>query len=73
LITVDPARDTPERLASYLENFDARMTGLTGSNEQIAAVAKAYRVYYELGAHEKSGADLVSHSIFLYLWTRAEN
>lgn len=66
-ITVDPVRDTPERLASYLENFDTRITGLTGSVEQIAAVAKAYHVYYETGRNEQSGADLVSHSTFLYL------
>ena len=39
-ITVDPVRDTTERLASYLENFDTRIIGLTGSNEQVAAVAK---------------------------------
>jgi len=66
-ITVDPARDTPERLASYLENFDTRIVGLTGSDKQIAAVAKAYRVYYEAGKTEESGADVVSHSTFLYL------
>lgn len=66
-ITVDPRRDTPEKLASYLANFDTRITGLTGSDEQIAAVAKAYRVYYEPGQHEQSGADLVNHSTFLYL------
>lgn len=66
-ITVDPMRDTPERLASYLENFDTRITGLTGSDDQIAAVAKAYRVYYEPGKAQESGADLVSHSTFLYL------
>lgn len=66
-ITVDPARDTPARLASYLKNFDPRIVGLTGSNEQIAAAAKAYRVYYTPAEHEQSGADLVSHSTFLYL------
>jgi protein SCO1/2 len=66
-ITVDPARDTPNRLASYLENFDTRIIGLTGSDEQIAAAAKAYRVYYAPGQNEQSGTDLVSHSTFLYL------
>ncbi len=45
-ITVDPARDTPRQLANYLENFDTRIVGLTGSSQRIAAVAKAYRVYY---------------------------
>ena len=66
-ITVDPARDTPESLASYLENFDTRIIGLTGSDEQIAAAAKTYRVYYQPSENEQSGADLVSHSTFLYL------
>jgi len=66
-ITVDPARDTPARLASYLENFDSRIVGLTGSSRQIAAAATAYRVYYSPGEHEPSGADLISHSTFLYL------
>ena len=66
-ITVDPARDTSARLASYLANFDPRIVGLTGSDAQIAEAAKAYRVYYAPARHEESGADLVSHSIFLYL------
>jgi protein SCO1 len=66
-ITVDPARDTPAQLADYLANFDSRISGLTGSSEQIAAAAKAYRVYYSPAQHDQSGADLVSHSTFLYL------
>jgi protein SCO1/2 len=66
-ITVDPARDTPERLARYLANFGSRIIGLTGNSEQIAAVAKAYRVYYAPAEHEQSGIDLVSHPTFLYL------
>ncbi len=66
-ITVDPARDTPTRLRDYLNNFDPRIVGLTGSNAQIAAAAKAYRVYYSPAEHEKSGADIIGHSTFLYL------
>src|ERR1700690_3480257 len=66
-VTVDPVRDTPGRLASYLENFDPRIVGLTGSDEQIAVVANAYRVYYSPIEHERSGADVVTHSPFLYL------
>lgn len=66
-ITVDPARDTPSQLASYLENFDTRIVGLTGSSQQIAAVAKAYRVYYAPDAPATSGNYLVGHSSILYL------
>ncbi len=70
-ITVDPARDTPVRLASYLGNFDPRIVGLTGSDAQIATAAKAYRVYYSPAEHEKSGADIVGHSTFVYLMNPA--
>ena len=66
-ITVDPTRDTPDRLAGYLANFGSRIIGLTGNSEQIAAVAKTYRVFYSPDEHEQSGADLVSHSTLLYL------
>jgi cytochrome oxidase Cu insertion factor (SCO1/SenC/PrrC family) len=44
LITVDPQRDTPDRLKSYLESFHPRLIGLTGSPEQIAGALAAYRV-----------------------------
>ena len=53
--------------AKYLANFGSRIVGLTGSDEQIAAAAKAYHVYYSPAEHEQSGADLVSHSTFVYL------
>jgi protein SCO1/2 len=43
-ITVDPERDTPEQLKSYVAAFHPKMVGLTGSAEEIAAVAKAYKV-----------------------------
>jgi protein SCO1 len=44
-ITVDPKRDTRQVLGDYLKSFDPRIIGLTGSEEQTAAAAKAYRVY----------------------------
>ena len=66
-ITVDPARDTPTRLQSYLANFDPRIIGLTGGDARIAEAAKAYRVYYSPAEHEQSGTDIVGHSSFLYL------
>jgi protein SCO1 len=44
LITVDPARDTPERLKAYLQAFHPRLVALTGTPAEIDAVVKAYRV-----------------------------
>jgi protein SCO1/2 len=46
-ITVDPERDTPAVLKDYLSSFDPHLAGLTGEPEAIAAVAKAYRVYFK--------------------------
>ncbi|KLK89846.1 photosynthetic protein synthase I [Microvirga vignae] len=45
-ITVDPAQDTPELMKTYLSSFDPRIVGLTGTEEEIAAVAKAYKIFY---------------------------
>ena len=45
LITVDPERDTPEQLALYLQSFDPRVVGLSGSREQVDAALKAYMAY----------------------------
>ena len=46
-ISVDPERDTPELLKLYLSNFDPRITGLTGTPQEIASVAKAYGAIYQ--------------------------
>jgi protein SCO1/2 len=45
-ITVDPEQDTPELMKTYLASFDPRIVGLTGTDEEIAAVAKEYKIYY---------------------------
>jgi protein SCO1/2 len=63
-ITVDPRRDTREVLAEYLKSFDPRIVALTGTEDQIAAVARAYRVYY---APQKGEDYLVDHSALIYL------
>ena len=46
-VTIDPERDTPDVMKAYVENFGPNLVGLTGTPEEIAAVAKAYRVYYK--------------------------
>jgi protein SCO1/2 len=67
-ITVDPERDTPEQLKGYVAAFHPTMIGLTGSPEQIAAVAKAYKVYYSKAPGATPGGDYqVDHTSFVYL------
>jgi protein SCO1 len=67
MITVDPARDTPERLAEYMAFFSNNFIGLAGTDEEIAAVAQPYGVFYE--AHEGTAESgyLVDHSTRTYL------
>jgi protein SCO1/2 len=67
LITIDPERDTPEALADYVSRFHPRMVGLTGTQEQVAAAARAYRVYYARAQRPEMNAYLMDHSSFIYL------
>jgi protein SCO1 len=68
-VTVDPERDTPERLATYIERVDAPVIGLTGSPELLAAVWSDYDITVE--RHERpDGNDLVDHSAQIWLIDR---
>ena len=66
LITVDPERDTVEVLAAYATHFHESLVALTGTPEQIAAAAEAYRVYYAK-AEVEGGDYLMDHSAFIFL------
>lgn len=67
-MTLDAERDTPEVLASYLKSFHPRIVGLTGTPDEVAAAAKAYRVYVKKVADEKfPGGYSLDHSSFMYL------
>ncbi len=65
-ITVDPERDDPASLKAYLSSFDPRITGLTGTPEQIAAVVKAYRAYSRK-VPEKNGDYVMEHTAIVYV------
>jgi protein SCO1/2 len=67
-VSIDPARDTPEVLKAYVANFGPRLIGLTGSPEEIAAIAKAYRAYYAKAGNGSTATDyLMDHSSIIYL------
>lgn len=67
LISIDPARDRPAQLKDYVAAFHPRLVGLTGSSEEIAAAAKAYRVYYAKGPADADGNYVMDHTSFVYL------
>lgn len=67
LVSVDPERDTPEVLKSYLEQFDPRFSAMTGTPEQLAAFAKNYRFVYKKVPLSDSNYTL-DHSAGVYLY-----
>jgi protein SCO1/2 len=72
-VSVDPERDTPEHLKLYLSAFDPRIIGLTGTNDEVAKIAKSYRVFYEK-VPSKDGTDYtVNHTASVYLMDKTGN
>lgn len=65
-ITVDPARDTPETLKTYLENFDPRIIGLSGDPAKTQAIARAFKVFIMKKPGEE-GEYTVDHTAVVYL------
>ena len=65
-ITVDPERDTPAVMKDYLSSFDKHLSGLTGDAAAIAAVAKAYRVYFKKVPLDQGGYTM-DHTAIVYL------
>jgi len=65
-ITVDPERDTPAAMKDYLSSFDPHLIGLTGDPAAVAAVAKAYRVYFKKVPLEQGGYTM-DHTAIVYL------
>jgi protein SCO1/2 len=65
-VSVDPGRDTPEKLKQYLSSFDPRVVGLTGSEAQVDAIKKAYRVYSKK-IPLKDGDYTMDHTAVVYL------
>lgn len=61
-ISIDPARDTPARLKTFVNAFHPRLIGLTGSEAEVAAVAKLYAAVYQKGDLLPNGQYLVDHS-----------
>ena len=66
-VTIDPARDTAEVLAGYVAHFHPAFVALTGSAEQVARAAEAYRVVYRAVETADSQDTLIDHSSYVYL------
>ena len=67
LISVDPARDTPESLKNYTAYFHPSLVGVTGTPEQVATLAKAFGAGYIKQPERSDGSYAVDHSANTYL------
>ena len=73
-ITVDPERDSPVELKSYLENFDSSIIGLTGSKEEISNITKNFRVFVRKNkASQLDQNYLIDHSALFFLLDENDN
>jgi protein SCO1/2 len=72
-ITVDPERDTPERLKLYLGSFDPAFTGLTSSRSELERVWQEYGVFQQKQAPDSSGNYAVDHTARIYAIDKTGN
>lgn len=70
-ITIDPKRDTPQRLRTYLAGFDPSFIGLTGTDAQLSPVYRAYHVWYQALPKTQKGLEaLEAHTSTVYIVDR---
>ncbi len=66
-VSVDPERDTPETLKEFVDYFDPDIVGLTGTPEEVAAIAGAYRAFYErVDDPDTPGDYVINHTTLVY-------
>ena len=67
-VTVDPDRDTPSVLATYVKNFGSQVEGLRGTPDQLTALARRYRVVYSVRPATKDHPYEVTHASAIYVF-----
>jgi protein SCO1/2 len=67
-VTLDPERDTPDVLKAYVANFDPSFLALRGTPEEVAAVAKEFKIYYKKVAGSTATSYTLDHSAASYVY-----
>ena len=71
-VTVDPERDTPDKLKDYLSSFDPQVIGVTGTPSEVAQMLKSYRVFARKVPTEGDGYTM-DHTALIYLMDKHGN
>jgi protein SCO1/2 len=66
-ITIDPERDTPAVVKSYIAQFSPKLTGLTGTKAQVMAAEGSYKVYAAKAKSDSVSDYTMNHSAYMYL------
>jgi len=66
-VSLDPLRDTPERLRSYVTGYHPGFTGVSGSEEDVHALAKEFSIYFKQQLPDQEGNYGIDHSVTLSL------
>lgn len=67
MVTVDPDRDTPEKLAEYVNHFHPDFVGLSGSKEEIDAAGEGFGLYYQKNEGSEATGYLVDHTARVFV------
>lgn len=70
MISLDPERDTPEKLADYMSHFYPTFIGVTGSDEQLAEVTSLYGIFYQKSPGKTAETYLIDHTATLLVIDR---
>lgn len=66
-ISVDPERDTPQKIGEYLDYFSVKTIGVTGTIDELKEVAKRYGASFERSPSESGTGYLMDHTTYVYL------
>lgn len=70
MVSLDPERDTPEKLAEYMNHFHPSFIGITGTKEQLDEVASLYGIYYQKNEGSSATGYLIDHTATLLVLDR---
>jgi len=70
MISVDPERDTPQKLAEYVGHFHPSFIGITGSSEKLEEVTSLYGIFYEKSPGNTAESYMIDHTATLLVLDR---